>query len=553
MVGGSMLKWLLKFNIILFIGLLIGCEPTDTNVNEELIPRTEAPIDLDDLSEEDRTEESIDDTKNETITEALVPESVVEPVEYQVRLWQNSFDVFDEVLVFEGDSIDFPEITNHGYFLDSWYTMIDGQRRRVESLENINQNMDVYPYWVPIKEVLSLTKDEFLADNEVCKIGVPPEKNLYKSVNTDDLFDYEPLSAGFPISDFRLPSSGIVNAKVLMIDFPDYPGMMTQVEIISYLYSMYLDPAAEYYEIQSNGKLRIEWDIVPGYLRLNSEFSDLNLIGSRDNTGAVREDMDTVVIEAMKLADEFVDFGETSMVLMFVDPELTELFDRMSGASFSLPGNDPYITNDGSIYNFQFIPKDPYVDKVDYGFIHSIGHHLGLPDLYFSNWENDYLDQLNFVGVFDLMNYANTRDFGNNLELFGWSKYLLGWIEDSQIRCIPSDIPSVTTHYLIPNHSSSDEDKLIVIPLAEYKALVIEVKDKNVYCEECSGGIYTYLVNSEEGSGSGQMILLSPTNSEDRFLRDAYLDIDESISYGDITITYIQEVLEYPVIQVEVK
>lgn len=286
---------------------------------------------------------------------------------------------------------------------------------------------------------------------------------------------------------------------------------------------------------------------------MNSAFSSLNLTGNRDNSGRVKEDFDTLVIETMEIADDQVDFSDISMVLIFLDPELSVIYERLSLTSFSLPGNDPLITDEGNIYNFQLVPNDPFADsdKINYGFIHSIGHHLGMTDLYNRNWENDYLEQLDFVGVFDLMNWASTRDFGNNLELFGWSKYLLGWIDDSQVRCVSNSVVSTSTHYLVPNHVSSEQDKLIVIPLSQYRALVVEVKAPNQFCEECSGGVYTYLINSEEGSGAGQIQLLRPEISDERFFQDAYLSEGESISYRNITITYTNTI-EYPVIQVDI-
>jgi len=535
--------------------LLAGCETgIDNVIEQEIIVDEELDtIELDPIVE--KIEPEIEEEPE--IVDEDGQEDTIEPDNFLVRFWRNESDIYSETRletrVVAGSSIAFPKVTRDGFVLESWYIYEEGQKKLIETLDDVGKDLDVYPYWISISDLINLTNDDELLDSDICRIGVPPEKNLYKGINPDDLFDYEVLSAGFPISEYRIPSSGVVKAKVIMIDFEDYPGMMNQSEINDYLKKSYIEPTNEHFAFQSQGNFIIEWDIVPGYIRMNSSFSDLNLSGSRDNTGRVKEDYDTLVIETMEIADDQVDFTDISMVLIFLDPELSLINERLTIASFSLPGNDPLVTNEGNIYNFQLVPNDPFADsdKANYGFIHSIGHHLGMTDLYNSNWDNDYLEQLDFVGVFDLMNWASTRDFGNNLELFGWSKYLLGWIEDSQVRCVSNSITSTTTHYLVPNHVSSEQDKLIVIPLTQYRALVVEVKAPNQFCEECSGGVYTYLINSEEGSGAGQIQLLRPEGSDDRFFRDAYLSEGESISYGNIMITNTSTI-EYPVIQVDI-
>jgi M6 family metalloprotease-like protein len=501
-----------KILLLILIGLLAACESSALIQEEDVVVEPEV----------------------------VVSEPVeVEVMTYVVRYHYPYLNEIKEQVSEANEIIELPKLIREGYEFLGWYFDVLFTEPADNQL-TIKSDVQLFPKFQQIQKTVNVTSDVDLLPAEICRIRVPDKS---KFVNPEDIFDYELMSPGFPISEYRIPSKGVVNAQILMIDFPDRPGTSSQETINTYLMDI-LNDIEEFYSFQSYGQLRFNWIIEPEYVRLNDSFNDLSFISN-----AEREDQDTAILEAIRITDDWIDYTEISMVLVFLDPAIL-IEEANTTSSFSLPGNDPMITNDGNLYNLMFVGRDT-INTKHHSIMHSIGHFLGLSDLYNSSWEDDYFDQFSYVGVFDLMNWSDDREFGNNQELFAWSKYLLNWIKDDQVRCLSKDIPSTTTHYLSPNHSLTDGDKLIVVPLSNYEALAIEVKDNNPYCVECKGGVYTYLINNYEGSAAGQIILLRPEDSVDRFFRDAFLTEGNSIQFQNINITFIDSA-DYPIIQIDI-
>ena len=96
-------------------------------------------------------------------------------------------------------------------------------------------------------------------------------------------------------------------------------------------------------------------------------------------------------------------------------------------------------------------------------YIHEFGHALGLTDI------RDTLDVGNQKSdgmYYDVMNNYSYP------ELLVWHRFLLGFLETSQIHCINST--EASTHWLVPVASASKQVKGIVIPLSSTEAVIIE-------------------------------------------------------------------------------
>jgi hypothetical protein len=52
--------------------------------------------------------------------------------------------------------------------------------------------------------------------------------------------------------------------------------------------------------------------------------------------------------------------------------------------------------------------------------------------------------------------------------------FKLGWIEDSQVFCVPPSIKSQITIQLVPLELTDSGDRILVIPLSKFQALVVE-------------------------------------------------------------------------------
>jgi M6 family metalloprotease-like protein len=119
-----------------------------------------------------------------------------------------------------------------------------------------------------------------------------------------------------------------------------------------------------------------------------------------------------------------------------------------------------YSSQEGNILNLIMAGGD-YANADTY--IHEFGHGLGLTDI------RDTLDVGNQKsdGMFyDIMNNPRYP------ELLVWHRFLLGFLENSQIHCINSAEP--TTHWLVPVASTSKQVKGVVIPLSSTEAIIVE-------------------------------------------------------------------------------
>jgi M6 family metalloprotease-like protein len=125
---------------------------------------------------------------------------------------------------------------------------------------------------------------------------------------------------------------------------------------------------------------------------------------------------------------------------------------------------------------------------------HEFGHTLfGLEDLYV--FLNDQRPSVpggpNPAGSWDMM--SNSVQ-----EFFGWSKFLNGWLDGQQVRCLSNQNSSV--HYLESLEILNKEPKLLLINLQEGVTIGIEVRQPSIYQFR---GVLVYKIDSRINHGDG--------------------------------------------------
>ena len=130
--------------------------------------------------------------------------------------------------------------------------------------------------------------------------------------------------------------------------------------------------------------------------------------------------------------------------------------------------------------------------------VHELGHSFfSLEDLYlFSEVQSTNSSKRAELGVpmgWDLM-ASSTR--GGLLE---WNKFLMGWIEDSEVRCISDEKSSV--HYLSDSDISKDP-KLLTINLSPGVTLAAEVRNAS----GADKGLLLYIINTHQNAGEGPIL-----------------------------------------------
>lgn len=131
-------------------------------------------------------------------------------------------------------------------------------------------------------------------------------------------------------------------------------------------------------------------------------------------------------------------------------------------------------------------------------YFHELGHSLfGLEDLYLQyDSPAEWLpDELKVIMPWDLMANSNLSSLTN------WNRLLMGWLPDSEIRCLTEQ--TQTTHYL-SYFTNRNQPKLLLINLAPGVTLAAESRIAGA-----NQGLLLYIIDTNLGHGGGPLRSLS--------------------------------------------
>ena len=324
---------------------------------------------------------------------------------------------------------------------------------------------------------------------------------------------------GWPRIDERLKSTGGVIATVVMVDFPDAPASMTPTDAFARI-----SPSADVFNEMSYGKLSYTFKPALKWYRMSKNSS--NYVKGGWTFDKHRD----YITEAAKLADADVNFSKTDSLIILANPDAKGMGD--SGPAFSairksgITLDGKYISNGAtSAYDLNNW-KSIWLD-------HEVSHTLGLVDLYAatqSNPANRY-DGFRYTGEFSYMGLSSYES--NAPSLLAFERWNLGWIADSQIKCLKD---AKSTELISPVQTSGGV-KAVIIPISRTKAVVIESRraigiDKNI----AKSGALVYVVDSSIQSGQGPVkVFPSDVSSDPRYLK-APRAFGESVTTEGITV-----------------
>jgi len=205
-----------------------------------------------------------------------------------------------------------------------------------------------------------------------------------------------------------------------------------------------------------------------------------------------------------------------------------------------------FITQEGIIGAGSSVYPDTYANPSrlqyarlahPYWWIHEF-FHLGIPlDDHYGDQRSDVNSEYG-MGSWTLMTPG-----GGDLSI--WEKWILGYISDSQVRCV--DKSNTSLHWLAPSSVKTTEDKALVIPLSQTKVVVIEsIRAAGMYYKwpKNTWGALTYVVDvSKEKHGYGMKLILPQNRSAGNIpymLAEAPLRKGESIIYEGVKISIVE-------------
>jgi M6 family metalloprotease-like protein len=355
-----------------------------------------------------------------------------------------------------------------------------------------------------------------------CKLRLPPAVN--------------DVGLGFPRLRHRMPSVGNVRTVVLFADFRDVPGAQTPApgsQTAQELFDVISPEAENFFHDISYG--RLTWTLVPHFPWLRLSRTSTDYAAAPDSFDGHRN----FIQEAVNLAvAQNVDFSTADSVVVMIPSRTTAV---RNGPAFTAPAGQGFTAGGRTIDN----GVTSGADLPRWGFRwlnHESGHTMGLPDLYAFQSANEG-DRHRFVGGFGMMG----RIDGNAPEYFAFERWQLGWLDDTQIVCLPSGGDTVTLSAI----ESMGGTKAVIVPLSDSRAVVVESRrrlghDTNLVNE----GPLVYIVDTSLRNGGGPLVI-HPVLPNDPNRDRSPLRVGQSLTLEGVTITSLSHREDGDAVRVE--
>ena len=323
------------------------------------------------------------------------------------------------------------------------------------------------------------------------------------------------VAIGFPKVSNRARSTGTLTITVLFVDFSDMPATQTVEQVFSLI-----SPTTEnFYSKNSYNNFKINFLPYFKWLRMSKRSTDYGMSPSISFNS-----QRAYITEAANIARGFsVDFSTSDEIVVLTNPLVTAVpygpaFCSQPGSGVTINGRE-IINGANSGYDIN--------NWKEYWLIHELGHTLGLVDLYaFSG------DLFRFTGGWSIMGNIN----GFAREFLAWERWLMGWLPDSQIKCVSDS----SSYFISPIENLDNLNKMLIVPLSSTSAVVVESRRSSVYDNLEKEGILVYFIDTSVASGSGPIQIL-PIDYSDTDKRSAILAVGESVKYISVTVTYLNQ------------
>ena len=309
----------------------------------------------------------------------------------------------------------------------------------------------------------------------------------------------EPPNAGPSDYSFFVRPIGTVRTVMIFVDFSDAEHRESTTD----LYNLLVPHSQEWLTEVSYGRMALEVTSIPRWYRMSKPSVEYGFTGKVPPM--TFEQHRAYIAEAVHLAEGDVDFKQFHLVSIVsaagaqIPPSPT--FQAKLGEGILTQGIEIHeaITFGADIR--RIIPS--FGSKV---FVHELGHVFGLPDLY------DYVaprqQQWHFAGGWSDMSANITGG-----HYFAYDKLKLGWLDQSQVKCITS--PGTQLATITPLEKPGGL-KAIMIRTGPSTAYAIEVRD-NIGQDSrlCDHGVLIYTVDATKENGHGPIRLLPAQEGTD--------------------------------------
>lgn len=327
---------------------------------------------------------------------------------------------------------------------------------------------------------------------------------------------------GFPRYSDRLSSTGTVNVTFIMVDFSDSVASRTVASVYANVSS-----AKQFFTDMSYGRLDYNM-MAPGasWVRMPSPSTQYSF-----STGTLHRAYISDAVNAAVTAG--ISFATTDLVVIVQNPDTTTI--SSIGPAALMTRGSGIMVNGRELLNFVTSGND----YLTHGYLwlnHESTHTLGLVDLYSSSpASSSFADNVPFTGGFSLMGISSVSAmFAPSLT--AWERYVLGWIDDSQVDCINPRKDGAFTSTITPINASGGK-KAAIIPVGTTKVVVVESRRSGGYDANLSKeGALVYTVDSSIQSGKGPLMIYPAGGASDPWFAQSPRATGESVSVEGVKV-----------------
>jgi M6 family metalloprotease-like protein len=412
----------------------------------------------------------------------------------------------------------------------------------------------------PAVDTLVPRVSQDLVTNVTCSedAQTPPEALPYAAIPSDpklcELKDmssgrakYGHLIVGFPRTSNNLDPLERHKVTVIPLDWEDFSGK----GLPSTVHRPAVEKFINYYNDVSYGSMKLELDFADQWFRLPGQMLDYKVTeNDYQNTYSERTKLQKTRLlhNGVQTADPSVDFSDTAIVI-FVLPEGQTALDLTLQGFWNADLPSPAQSNEGLIKNFFTAGNAFPLKEVWSYYAHEFGHTIMLPDYYLQvgNFGNDAQIQIP-VGPFSGFDMMSTQG-GPSRTMSLWSRFLMGWTQDSHFYCADYSQFKDTSLSLSPIDQVDNEMKGAIFPVSDSRAVVVESRRETIYDEKTTrsrNGVIVYTVDTTINHGEGTLSLVPPhgrglyypyPGSAGQPQLDAMLYVGNSVTVEGLTIT----------------
>jgi len=303
----------------------------------------------------------------------------------------------------------------------------------------------------------------------------------------------------FPRYEGFLNPTKSANILAIGISFPDYREIRTPEEE----YGNYFKFTQDFLKNISDVPINPIYKVSDHYLQLPKEIKNYNLLEHQGNKDLFKEDVTALI------RDKF-DFSNIDQILLVMPAQIPlTVADAAMGWNTSWNFGNKKFTNvylqgpaylgsrSGNLWTY-----DPWITVHE-----QIGHMMGLGDHYGNesiNYNRSTSPAPPSPDEWGLGQWGNMS--GAIGDFIGWDKWVVGFLDDSQINCVPTNKESY--HWLRPSEIKNKVTKGAIIPLSPTTGIFIESHRNTGYNyknDPRTNGVLVYTIDVTRLEGNSKM------------------------------------------------